>query len=64
MAAAILRSLEKGRNEVNLTFRGKMLVLTTRFAPWIVDFFARRKVRSLFADEIAERKRKREAVSV
>ncbi len=44
---------------MTLTFKGKLLVLVNRFAPWVVDFFAKKKVRELFADEIAERKKKR-----
>ena len=57
VAEATLRALEKGTLDVTLTFRGKLLVLVNRFAPWVVDFFARKKVRELFADEIAERKK-------
>jgi short-subunit dehydrogenase len=58
VAEATLNALAKGKNEITLTLRGKMLVLVSRFAPWIVDFFARKKVRELFAEEIAERKKK------
>lgn len=58
VAAATLRAIERGSLDVTLTFKGKMLVLVNRFAPWIVDFFAKKKVRELFADEIAERKKK------
>ena len=36
-------------------------MLVNRFFPWIVDFFAKKKVRELFADEIAERKKRAEA---
>ena len=62
VAAATLRAIEKGKNNLNLTFRGKLLLLFARFAPWVIDFFAKRKVRQLFAEEIAERRRKREQV--
>ncbi|MCI0705642.1 MAG: SDR family NAD(P)-dependent oxidoreductase [Planctomycetia bacterium] len=62
VATATLRALERGKLDVTLTFKGKLLVLVNRFAPWIVDFFARKKVRELFADEIAERKKKQEEV--
>jgi DNA-binding XRE family transcriptional regulator len=60
VAEATLRAIEKGKVDVTLTLKGKMLVLVNRFAPWVVDFFARKKVRELFADEIAERKKKQE----
>jgi short-subunit dehydrogenase len=60
VAEATLDALAKGKNEITLTLRGKMLVLVSRFAPWVVDFFARKKVRELFAEEIAERKKKAE----
>src|SRR5262249_46863684 len=60
VAEATLRAIERGTYDVTLTLRGKMMVLVNRFFPWVVDFFARRKVRQLFADEIAERRRKRQ----
>jgi len=63
VAEATLTAIAKGRNEVTLTMKGKMLVLVSRFAPWVVDFFARKKVRELFADEIAERKKKQAAAA-
>ena len=59
VAAATLDAIAKGKTEVTLTLRGTLLVLTARFFPWVVDFFARKKVRELFADEIAERRKKR-----
>jgi short-subunit dehydrogenase len=59
VAAATLTALARGKLDVTLTVRGKLLVLVNRFAPWVVDFFARKKVRELFADEIADRKSKR-----
>jgi len=34
-------------------------VLVNRFFPWVIDFFAKKKVRELFKDEIAERERKK-----
>ena len=60
VAAATLDAIAEGKYEVTLTFQGKMLVLVTRFAPWIVDIFAKKKVRELFADEIKERERLKE----
>ena len=59
VAGATLKAVERGTYDVTLTLRGKLLVLVNRFLPWVVDFFARTKVRSLFADEIAERQRKK-----
>lgn len=56
VAEATLRAIEKGKNNLNLTFKGKLLLLVARFAPWIIDLFARKKVRELFADEIAARR--------
>ena len=58
VAAATMNAIERGKLDTTLTFKGKLLVLVNRFAPWVVDFFARKKVRELFADEIAERKKK------
>jgi short-subunit dehydrogenase len=60
VAEATLRAIERGTYDVTLTLKGKLMVLVNRFFPWVVDFFARRKVRSLFAEEIAERKRKKQ----
>jgi short-subunit dehydrogenase len=53
----ILRAIEKGYNETCLTFKGKLMVLVSRFFPWIADIVVRRKVRGLFKDEIERRKR-------
>jgi short-subunit dehydrogenase len=58
VAAATMNAVERGSLDVTLTLRGKMLVLVNRFAPWIVDHFSKKKVRELFADEIAERRKK------
>lgn len=58
VAAATMNAVERGSLDVTLTLRGKMLVLVNRFAPWVVDHFSKKKVRELFADEIAERKKK------
>jgi short-subunit dehydrogenase len=60
VAEATLRAVEKGKNNLNLTLRGKLLLFFARFAPWVIDLFARKKVRELFAEEIAERRKKRE----
>jgi short-subunit dehydrogenase len=58
VAEATMVSLERGRDDVNLTLQGRLLLLVNRLAPWVVDFFTRRKVRQLFADEIAARQGK------
>ncbi|MFO0804095.1 MAG: SDR family NAD(P)-dependent oxidoreductase [Gemmataceae bacterium] len=59
VAEATLAAIAKGKVDTTLTFRGKLLVLVNRFFPWVVDFFSKKKVRELFADEIAERRKKR-----
>src|SRR5262249_1855699 len=61
VALATLPAIEKGRKETALTLKGKMLLLVNRFCPWFVDWKAKKTVRKLFADEIAERKKKQEA---
>jgi short-subunit dehydrogenase len=60
VAEATLTAIAKGKTEVTLTLQGKLLVLVNRFFPWFVDWKARKTVRGLFADEIAERRKKRE----
>jgi short-subunit dehydrogenase len=60
VAVATLRAIEKRKNEITLTLKGKLLLLVNRFFPWFVDWKARKTVRELFAEEIAERKRKQE----
>ena len=62
VAEATLRATEKGRNETSLTGRGKMLLFFARFFPGVIDFFAKKKVRELFADEMAARQNERAAV--
>jgi short-subunit dehydrogenase len=60
VAAATLRSIEKGKNEVTLTLQGKLMVLVSRFFPRVADLISKRKVRSLFPEEIAERERRKQ----
>jgi short-subunit dehydrogenase len=50
VARHILRSIRKGKNEVCLTLKGKLLVLVSRFLPRVVDMITRKKVRSLFKE--------------
>ena len=54
-ADAVLRTLGRGRRDVTLTLQGRLLVLVSRFLPWLADAIARRKVRGLFREEIAAR---------
>ena len=56
VAAHTLKAIERGSNETCLTLKGKMMVLVSRFFPWIADIVVRKKVRELFKDEIAARK--------
>jgi short-subunit dehydrogenase len=51
-AGAILKSIERGRNEVCLTFQGKLMVLVSRFFPRLADRIAAKRVRALFRDEL------------
>lgn len=55
VAAATLKALAAGKDEISLTFRGKLLIFAARFFPKVIDFFAKRRIRQLFADEIAGR---------
>ncbi len=59
VAAATLRTLERGKHEVCLTTGGRLLVLVSRFFPGLADRIARRKVRGLFREEIAARRGRR-----
>lgn len=56
VAEATLRAIAKGKNETVLTGQGRLLVLVSRFFPRLVDFLSKRKVRSLFPDEIEQRR--------
>jgi short-subunit dehydrogenase len=56
VAQAVLRALERGKADLVLGLSGRLIVLVNRFFPWFVDWVMRRKVRSLFRQEIAERK--------
>lgn len=56
VAEATLRALERGKDDLTLTFKGKLLILVSRFFPRFVDFIVKRKVRSLFQGEIDARK--------
>jgi short-subunit dehydrogenase len=56
VAAQTLDALAAGRNEVTLSLKGRLLVLFSRFFPWLVDAVTRRKVRGLFREEREQRK--------
>jgi short-subunit dehydrogenase len=49
VAAATLQALARGKNEITLTFYGKLMVGMNRVAPWLVDWIAARRVRRLYA---------------
>jgi short-subunit dehydrogenase len=55
VAIATLDALAAGKRVVNLTFQGKALLFANRFLPGLVDRITKKKVRKLFADEIAQR---------
>jgi short-subunit dehydrogenase len=55
VATATLNALAAGKKVVNLTLQGKALLFAQRFMPGLVDRITRKKVRQLFADEIAQR---------
>ena len=61
VARAALRAIERGKNEVCLSIKGKLIVLFSRFLPRFVDWVTWRKVRSLFPEEIATRQQKKAA---
>ncbi len=56
VAQHTLRAIERGQRDVYLTFQGKLMVLVSRFLPRFADWVAKKKVRSLFKDEISARK--------
>jgi short-subunit dehydrogenase len=60
VALEALKSLRKGRDEVCLTRQGRLIVFVSRFFPRLADRFVRRKVRGVFADEIAAREAERQ----
>lgn len=59
VAKATLSSISRGKNETVLTLNGKLLVLVSRFLPRLADMISKKKVRSLFPEEIAERRAKK-----
>lgn len=61
VALQTLRAIERGKNEVVLTFQGKLLAFVSRFFPRLADRIAAKRVRRAYAKEIAERKTHRQA---
>src|SRR5207248_8689415 len=59
-ARATLKAVERGRNEVTLTFQGRLMLFVSRFFPRLADRIARRRVRALFKDEIEARRRQKD----
>lgn len=57
VASRTLDALARGKHEVTFTSRGRLLVLVGRFFPFVVDFFAKKRVRQLFKKEIEDRKK-------
>jgi short-subunit dehydrogenase len=57
VAVATLRAIQNNRRETCLTFQGRLMVLVSRFFPRLADRIAARRVRSLFQEEMAERRR-------
>jgi short-subunit dehydrogenase len=60
VAVQTLRAIAKGKNEVCLTLQGKLLVLVSRFFPWVADLIGKKKVRELFKEERAKRQQQKE----
>src|SRR5205085_1515948 len=56
VALKALRAIRRGRNEIVLTFKGKLIALVSRLFPRLADRIARRKVVALFRDEIEKRR--------
>jgi short-subunit dehydrogenase len=61
VATATLRAVERGKNEITLTFKAKLIAFVSRFFPRLADRIAAKKVRSLFRDEMEARRREQES---
>jgi short-subunit dehydrogenase len=61
VARLTLRSIARGKNDVVLGRQARLIAFVNRFFPWIADIIVKRKIRSLFKDEIAARKQKQAA---
>jgi short-subunit dehydrogenase len=58
VARHTLAAIAAGKNEVCLTLQGKLIALVSRFVPWVADIIVKRKIRSLFKEEMAARKQR------
>ncbi len=56
-AELTLRAAEKGKNDIVLTGRAKLLYHLNRFFPRLIDRLIARKVRKVFKEEIEQRRR-------
>ena len=57
VARQTVKAIEKGYNETCLTLQGKLMVLVSRFFPWIADIVVKKKVRGLFKEEMEARRK-------
>jgi short-subunit dehydrogenase len=64
VALATWRALQRGKNEVTLTFQGRLIVLVSRFFPRLADRLIAAKVRALYQPEIAALHATRETARV
>ncbi|MFN4258430.1 MAG: SDR family oxidoreductase [Gemmataceae bacterium] len=55
VAEATLRAIERGKHETYLTWQGKLIIYISRFFPRLADRIAAKRVRKVWADEIAAR---------
>ncbi|MER3416524.1 MAG: short chain dehydrogenase [Gemmataceae bacterium] len=54
VAQATLRAMKRGKNELVLTWQGKLFVLASRWFPRLVDYFSAQRVRRLYPEDLAE----------
>jgi len=54
-----IRAIERGKNDVTLTFKGKLVAFVSKWFPRLADIIVRKKVRSLFQEERAARQKQR-----
>lgn len=54
VALQTLKSIQNGRNRVLLTRETRLISMITRFLPWLADRIAKKKVRNLFPEEMAQ----------
>ena len=60
VAEATLRAIERGKDEIVLTWQAKLLALFSRLFPRFVNRMMARKVRQLYRDDIEARRRRRQ----